>query len=73
MLADARKNLFLMADRQAAIHGPGLKISGLAMKTIFGTPGKDARHRRVSLVETWRRNVMWFHRRPVPGCLRKLQ
>jgi hypothetical protein len=48
MLADARKNLFLMADRQAAIHGPGLKICGLAMKTIFGTPGKDARHRRVS-------------------------
>ncbi len=26
MLADARKNLFLMADRQAAINGPGLKI-----------------------------------------------
>jgi len=52
MLADARKNLFLMADRQAAIRGPGQKKIGLAMKTIFGTPGKDAGHRRVSLVET---------------------
>ena len=40
-----------MADRQAAILGPDRKVVGLAMKTIFGTPGKDARHRRVSEVE----------------------
>jgi hypothetical protein len=41
-LLNCRKNLFLMADRQSTIYGPDRKVVGLAMKTIFGTPGKDA-------------------------------
>jgi len=44
-----------MADRQSAIEAR--TKSGPAMKTIFGTPGKDAWHRRVSLVGTWLRKT----------------